>query len=89
MFGNQKSPDYINDILSEESLNSFGIFNPTKVRTLISNIRQQKMLSEIDQMAIAAILSTQLLYKMFIKDPIKANVDCLNNYRMINECKAL
>lgn len=85
MFCNQKTPDYINDILSEESLNSFGIFNSTKVRTLISNIRQQKMLSEIDQMAIAAILSTQLLYKMFIKEPISANIDCLNNYRIITE----
>ena len=81
------SPKHITDILSEELIRDYGIFNPEKVKTLTTNIKQQKQISEIDQMAIAGILSTQFLYKMFIKDPIIANVDYLNNYRIVDESK--
>jgi len=81
---NNKAPDYINEILSEELLKSFGIFNSKKVSDLITKTRQQKMVPEVDQMAIAAILSTQLLYKMFISEPITSSLDNLNNCRIID-----
>lgn len=82
------APDSIQDILSGESITSFGIFNPAKVEKLIANMRQQKTISEIDQMAITGIVSTQLLYKMFVKDAVIANVNRLNNYRLVDESKA-
>jgi asparagine synthase (glutamine-hydrolysing) len=82
------APDSIQDVLSGESITSFGIFNAAKVEKLIANIRQQKTISEIDQMAITVIVSTQLLYKMFEKDSVVANVDRLNNYRLVDESKA-
>jgi asparagine synthase (glutamine-hydrolysing) len=85
IFCNKNAPDYISELLSEESLKSFGIFNPAKVKALVGNINQQKQISEIDQMAIAGILSTQLLYKMFIQEPIISNISDLKNYRIINE----
>jgi asparagine synthase (glutamine-hydrolysing) len=81
------APESIQDVLSCESLKSFGIFNPDKAEKLINNIRQQKTISEIDQMAITGIVSTQLLYKMFVKNPVKANIERLNNYRLIDESK--
>jgi asparagine synthase (glutamine-hydrolysing) len=84
---NNETPAYINEILSEELLKSFGIFNSKKVSDLITKTRQQKTLPEVDQMAIAAILSTQLLHKMFISEPISANFENLNNCRVIDSRK--
>ena len=89
ILSNKKMPDFINEILSEESLKSFGIFNSTKATALITHIKQQKMVSEIDQMAIAGILSTQLLYKMFIQEPIIADANSLKNYRIVDESKVI
>lgn len=84
-FCNDNSPEYIKDLLSEESIISFGIFNPVKVQYLLSSIKRQKLTSEIDQMAIAGILSTQLLYKMFIKEPIIPDIGNLKNYRLVDQ----
>lgn len=85
----QKSPDHITDFLSDASLSLFGIFNPEKVKNLHTKIMRHGSISEIDQMAIVGILSTQLLHKMFIKEPIQANVDGLKNYRIIDGSKPL
>ena len=85
-FCNQDAPDYIKELLSEETLKSFGIFDPNKVKHLMINMRRQQAISEIDQMAITAILSTQLLYLMFIKEPMVEDFDGLKNYRIIDEC---
>jgi asparagine synthase (glutamine-hydrolysing) len=84
-FFNTSSPTYISEILSEHSLKSFGLFNPIKVKSLISKILLQKNISEVDQMAIAGILSTQLLYKMFILEPITPTMDNLGNLKVIVE----
>ncbi len=84
-FFNKDAPEYVAELLSEKTLKSFGIFNSLKVNTFISNIKQQKVISEIDQMAIAGILSTQLLYKMFILEPIIDDVDSINNYKLVDE----
>jgi hypothetical protein len=40
---------------------------------------------EVDQMAIAGILSTQLLHKMFILEPVKPISDNLANLKIIKE----
>lgn len=79
------APVEIQDMLSDASIKSHGIFNPAKVEKLITGIRQQKIVSEIDQMAITGIVSTQLISKMFVHDDIVPNVSWLNNYRLIEE----
>lgn len=84
-----KSSNYITDILSEEVLRDYGIFNPEKVKKMTTNIKDQKQISEIDQMAIAGIISTQLIYKMFIKEPISTDICYSNNYRIIDDQKSL
>jgi asparagine synthase (glutamine-hydrolysing) len=84
-FFNSNAPPYINEILSDESIEEFGIFDPVKVQSLIGKIKNQVNLSEIDQMAVAAILSTQLLYKLFIKNPVSADIHSLPNLRIIEE----
>lgn len=81
----EAAPDYIEEILAEKNLKDFGLFNPEKVRLLISKIKSNKNISEIDQMAIAGILSTQLLQKMFINEPVATNINELVNFKIIVE----
>jgi asparagine synthase (glutamine-hydrolysing) len=84
ILSNEKSNTTFDEFLSDEALKSFGIFNPTKVRMLINNSKLQNTVSEIDQMAIAGILSTQVLNKMFIKTNFSGKQMALNNYRLID-----
>lgn len=84
-FCNQDAPEYILEMLSEEKIRSYGIFDPLKVKTLIANSRKQNVMSEIDQMAITGILSTQLMYLMFIEKPIETETSLLNNFKLIND----
>lgn len=84
-FCSENAPDYIADMLSEEKIKSFGIFNPSKVKTLVENSRKQIVISEIDQMAITGILSTQLLQMMFVTSYINADVSNLNDIRIIHD----
>ena len=66
-FFSEEMPAYLNDMLSEEKMVSFGIFNPEFVKQLKKKMKLNKQISEIDNMAITAILSTQILYDLFIK----------------------
>ncbi len=84
-FFSTKQPAYISEMFSFTCLQSYGLFNPTKVTTLIKKINQQKNVSEVDQMAIAGILSTQLLYMMFIRNPIIPDMGNLNDPKIVIE----
>jgi asparagine synthase (glutamine-hydrolysing) len=84
-FCNQDAPDYIKELLSEKSLKSFGIFDHIKVNHLINNINKQNIISEIDQMAITGILSTQLLYLLFIDKNIAIGIQSLENCKIIDD----
>lgn len=75
----------ISEVLSASSLKSFGLFNPEKVNSLISKMNKQKETSEVDQMALTAIISTQLLYKMFIHESINPNIKNLTGLKIIRE----
>ena len=48
-------------------------------------MKNQQNISEMDQMAIAAILSTQLLQQMFITNPVATNVEELANLKVVIE----
>jgi asparagine synthase (glutamine-hydrolysing) len=80
-----KRSQYAADILSQDTLKSFGLFDPKKVSNLVTKMYSQKDIQEVDQMAIIGIISTQLLYKMFIAEPVEGNLTYLNNLRVINE----
>lgn len=82
-FCTKDAPDYITSLLSESFIKSFGIFNPVKVNNLVSNARKQETISEIDQMAITGILSTQLLNMMFVNNILEGDPDQLANYKAI------
>ncbi|HLV39810.1 asparagine synthase (glutamine-hydrolyzing) [Xanthomarina sp.] len=70
LFVSEDLPDYLKTMLSEDCIKEFGIFNLEHVKTLHSKITSNKGVSEIDNMAMTAILSIQILYELFVKKSI-------------------
>jgi len=68
-FGN-KNHDYVQELLSENTLRQTGYFHPGKVTKLIEKCRKQEghLLSERENMALVGIISTQLLDYLFIRN---------------------
>jgi len=64
-FFNNKLFD-LHSVLSEKEINEAGVFNPAKVKLLIQKADRSQSLSELDNMAIAGIISTQFLHNHFI-----------------------
>jgi asparagine synthase (glutamine-hydrolysing) len=62
--------DYVEELLSEDALKKAGYFNADKVSRLIAKGRKQEgdLQSERENMALAGILSTQLLDHHFIRN---------------------
>ena len=70
VFITEKLPDYLSDMLSEKQIKDAGIFNKDYVNLLINNMKFKDQTSEIDNMALTGILSTQILYDLFVKKSI-------------------
>jgi len=60
--------DYVNELLSEKCLHETGYYNTRAVMALIQKATNSTKLSEIDSMAVAGIISLQLVHQLFIKD---------------------
>jgi asparagine synthase (glutamine-hydrolysing) len=86
-FFNLNTPSFISDILSENSIKSLNLFNPQKVNSLISKLKLQKNVTEVDQMAITGILSTQMLQKMFAADRTIPTFDSPLNKKIIKKSR--
>lgn len=69
-FMGEDAPDYVEALLSEEALNRSGVFDPVKVKRLVAKCQQQdgRLVSERENMALVAMLSTQLLDQQFIQE---------------------
>jgi asparagine synthase (glutamine-hydrolysing) len=79
-FFSGSSPKYVGDLLSVKMIKDAGLFNPQTVSGLVRKIKRGMPLSETDDMALAGILSTQLVYQLFVNDfqmpaPISAQDD--------------
>jgi len=66
-FFSEKSPDYIENSISESNIREAGYFDFNKVNFLINKLKYGTQVSEIDHMAFIGILSTQLLNTLFVK----------------------
>lgn len=66
---------YLNDMLSKEKINSIGLFDYEKAKSLFEKIKYTNRISEIDNMALTAILSTQVLYSCFVEKTIPPLMD--------------
>lgn len=67
-FFHAKAPTYVMELLSESALKESGLFNPMAVTQLVRKAQSGTPLSEVDDMAIAGVLSTQLMHHQFIKN---------------------
>ena len=66
-FISQNHPEYVTDLLSKQSLDNFSIFDSTRVLTLIKKLKTANQQTEMNNMALIGIISTQLLYYLYIK----------------------
>jgi asparagine synthase (glutamine-hydrolysing) len=64
---NEKTAEYTQEALSEKSLKRAGLFDTGKVRKLLRKLQAVSSPSEIDNMALAGILSSQLIYHQFVE----------------------
>lgn len=60
--------DLVDQYLKGRALLESGLFNPQTVGMLLNKLRSGKIISEVDNMALVGILSTQILYKQYIRD---------------------
>ena len=67
-FFNPETPDYVRELLSPEGVQAAGLFKPAAVSQLVRKIERGMRLSETDDMALAGILSSQLVHLQFVSD---------------------
>jgi asparagine synthase (glutamine-hydrolysing) len=64
-FNNSRAP-YVDELLSDQKIKETGFFNPAAVSRLLQKARQNRFVGEADDMALAGILSTQLVHSQFV-----------------------
>src|SRR5207244_951077 len=79
-FFHAATPDYVREVLSPESLRASGFFKAQAVNQLVNKIERGTSIGETDDMALAGIISTQLVHRQFVTDyvlrePISADDD--------------
>jgi asparagine synthase (glutamine-hydrolysing) len=67
-FSGAARPDYLADLLSPAGLADAGLFEPSAVEQLVGKVERGRHVSETDDMALAGIISCQLLHRLFIRD---------------------
>jgi asparagine synthase (glutamine-hydrolysing) len=65
-FFNETRLDYVDELLAPDGIREAGLFSPQAVGRLTSRLREGLPLSETDDMALAGILSTQLVHRQFL-----------------------
>ncbi len=60
--------DYVEDLLSAQSLGKAGYFNPSAVGMLARKCRESRVVGFKDNMALVGILSTMILHRAFVED---------------------
>jgi len=60
--------EYVGDLLSEGRLKGAGLFDASRVGRLLKKIQSAPNPSEVDNMALVGVLSSQILHSQFIDD---------------------
>jgi asparagine synthase (glutamine-hydrolysing) len=66
-FFNESKQDYVRELLSGRQIKATGLFNPAAVDQLVARIERGVPIGETDDMALAGILSAQLLHRQFVE----------------------
>jgi len=67
-FFSKNTPDYVSDLLSAESVKAVGLFKAGPVEQLVRKVQSGSAIGETDDMALAGILSAQLVHHLFIRN---------------------
>lgn len=62
-----KRPDFVGEMLRPEMFKKAGIFNPDTVSGILNKIEKTNSSSEVEDMILASVMSTHLLYEQFIE----------------------
>ncbi len=65
-FFNKDAPDYVRELLSPAAIRQTGLFDPNAVSQMVKKIESGAPIGETDDMALAGIISTQLLHHQFV-----------------------
>ena len=68
VFQSKDGPEYIKYMLSDTYTSNVGVFNYDSIASLISKIEKTGTSSEIDNMVVSSVISTHLLYYLFIEN---------------------
>jgi asparagine synthase (glutamine-hydrolysing) len=87
-FFHASTPDYVHEALSPAAIERAGVFKSSAVSRLASRLAAHKPVGETDDMALAGILSTQLLFQQFVEHfrraaPLGPEVDI----KVCRQCK--
>jgi asparagine synthase (glutamine-hydrolysing) len=85
-FFHANSPDYVSELLSDSSIKQAGLFHPSVIAQLVRKTESDRPLSETDEMAIAGVISTQLIYQMFVAEfsPRLSSLSDRDNVKVIH-----
>lgn len=79
-------PDYVDEMLSQKMTGRAGIFSYESVAALLSKIKKTGTASEMDNMVLASVISTHLVYSQFIeKKDSEFRNSALRNLRIVEE----
>lgn len=62
-----KTSSYVDEVLSERALRDTGLFVPESAQRVLAKVRDGQSFSEMDEMALFGIITTQLWHQTFIK----------------------
>ena len=65
-FFNRSTPDYVPELLAPGAIKAVGLFKPGPIEQLVKKIQSGSPVGETDDMALAGILSTQLVHHHFV-----------------------
>ncbi len=83
-FFDPQPPDYVSELLSEENIQNTGYFEPMAVKKLVQKTAGGANLSEIEDMALVGILSTQLVHHHFVQGSGSRFSEPLTHTRVID-----
>jgi len=68
VFIGRERPDYVDEMLSEKMTRLAGIFSYESVAALLAKVEKTGTASEMDNMVLAAVISTHLVHRQFIEN---------------------
>ena len=83
-FFGEKPPEYLQYYLSDDLLKEAGMFKPGAVKQLISKCTKKARQGFRENMAFVGILSSQIVYDMFIKNFRVDSAERLDNVRVVS-----